>query len=88
MSTLRAQLSDKIPGLDTAKISQTGATSLSTLVSKDKLPVFLAAYNKGLVNVFYCSLAMACVALVASTCLEWRTMRKEPLGAEAETTST
>ncbi len=86
-NTLRAQLSSKIPGLDIGKLSQTGATDLSQLVPKDKLPVLLAAYNEALVNVFYCALAMSCAAFIAAFFLEWRTMRKQPESAEAETSS-
>ena len=86
-NTLRAQLSSKIPGLDVGKLSQTGATDLSQLVPKDKLPVLLVAYNEALVNVFYCALAVSCVAFVASFFLEWRTMRKDPESADAETSS-
>ena len=86
-NTLRAQLSSKIPGLDLGKLSQTGATDLSQLVPKDKLPVLLAAYNKGLVNVFYCALATSSAAFIAAFFLEWRTMRKQAESAEAETSS-
>jgi hypothetical protein len=84
-NTLREQLSSKIPGLDIGKLSQTGATDLSQLVPKDKLPVLLVAYNEALVNIFYCALAVSCAAFIASFFLEWRTMRKHAESAETET---
>lgn len=86
-STLRVQLRNKIPGLDIAKLSQTGATDLSQLVSIDELPVLLTVYNEALVNVFYCALAMSCAAFIASFFLEWKTMRKQPASVEAERSS-
>lgn len=81
-STLSARLSTEIPGLDAAKLSGTGVTNLASLVPKDKLPGLLAAYNDAIVNVFYCALAMSCVAFVASFFLEWKTVRKQPEIAE------
>jgi hypothetical protein len=74
--TLKTQLGSKIPGLDFNTLSSTGATNLITLVPKDMLPVLLAAYNKAIVNVFYCALSVACLAFIASLCLEWRTVRQ------------
>jgi len=84
-NTLRSQLASKIPGLDTAKIAQSGATEIAQLVSKEQLPVLLAAYNKGIVNIFYCALAMACAAFVASGFLGWKSMKKDMVVKEAET---
>lgn len=76
-STLSTQLSTKIPGFDPADLSATGTTDLSTLVPKDLLPVLLAVYDDAMDNVFYCALALSCVAFVASFFLEWKTMRKQ-----------
>lgn len=82
-NTLKSELATKIPGLDVRKISSSGATNLTRLVSKDMLPILLAAYNKGLVNVFYCALGVASLAFVASLFVEWRTVRQkvEPAAA-------
>lgn len=77
-STLSAQLSTKIPGFDAAKLSRTGTTNLSRLVPKDELSVLLAAYNDAIDNVFYCALAVSCLAFVASFFVEWKTVRKQP----------
>jgi len=76
-STLSTQLSTKIPGFDAAKLSGTGVTDLSKLVTRDLLPVLLAAYNDAMDNVFYCGLALSCLAFVASFFMEWKTMRKQ-----------
>ena len=81
-STLREQLSKKIPGFDAAKLSASGTTNLSRLVPTEQLPILLAAYNKAIDNVFYCALALSCVAFIASFFLEWKTVRKQPEGKE------
>jgi hypothetical protein len=83
-STLSSQLTNKIPGLDVNKLSQTGATDLSGLVDKAELPILLTAYNKAIVNIFYCALAMACVTFLSSFFFEWKSMKKQQPGdAEA-----
>lgn len=68
-------------------LSRTGATDLTHLVPADELPVLLDAYNRGLVNVFYCALAMACGAFVAAWGLEWKSMTKKPVHAQGEAMS-
>ena len=77
-NTLSAQLSTEIPGFDAAQLSRTGTTNLSRLVPEDKLSVLLAAYNDAIRNVFYCALAVSCVAFVASFFVEWKTVMKQP----------
>lgn len=76
--TLRAQLSTRIPGFNAAQLSGTGTTNLSRLVPMDQLPTLLAAYNDAIVNVFYCALAVSCVAFVTSFFVEWKTVKKQP----------
>lgn len=69
-STLRTQLRQSIPGLDASSLSSTGATDLSKLVPHDQLSQLLAAYNKGIDNVFCVALSVSCLAFVASWFVE------------------
>lgn len=71
-------MSDQIPGFDVSKLAQTGTTNVASLVPEDKLPVLLAAYNDAIVNVFYCALAVSCVAFVSSFFLEFKSVKKQP----------
>jgi len=73
-NTLRSELARTLPGFDSSVISSTGATEIRNLVSKDDLPIALAAYNSGINNVFYCALASSCVAFVASLFVEWKSV--------------
>jgi hypothetical protein len=84
-TTLKNELSTSIPGLDVQKVSSTGATDLTKLVPEELVPILLAAYNEGVVNVFYCALGAACLGLVASLFLEWRTVKQQVEVAEDET---
>ena len=65
-NTLTSELSNKLPGFDASAIATAGATQIQDLVSKEQLPTVLAAYNAGIVNIFYCALAFSCLAFVAS----------------------
>lgn len=82
-NTLKSKLSSSIPDLDVQQLSSTGATNLKNLVSEKMLPILLAAYNKGIVNVFYVSPAVALLAFVASLSLERRSVR-QPVAVEED----
>lgn len=74
-STLRSQLARTLPDFDASSISSTGATDIRHLVSRDKLPIVLAAYNAGINSVFYLALGTTCIAFVASLFVEWKSVR-------------
>ncbi|KAF9734949.1 hypothetical protein PMIN06_011010 [Paraphaeosphaeria minitans] len=82
-STLRSQLAQKIPGLDLSAIAHAGATDLAKLIPTDKLPVFHAAYNEGIVNVWYCALGVSAFAFVASWFVEWKSVKGQQIISEA-----
>ncbi|KAK7959111.1 major facilitator superfamily transporter [Apiospora aurea] len=75
--TLTSELA-KIPGdaIDVHAILGSGATDVRKLLAPDQLPAFLAAYNKGIDNVFYVALASALLAFVASLFMEWKSVKK------------
>ncbi|KAF2415860.1 putative efflux pump antibiotic resistance protein [Tothia fuscella] len=77
-STLSTQLGQSIPGFDASAISHAGASDLAKLVPEEQLPALLEAYNKGIDDVFYCALAVACLAFVASWFLKWKSVKKQP----------
>ena len=82
-NTLVSQLSQTLPGFDASIISNTGATDLKKQVPRDQLPTVLRAYNTGIDNVFYCSLATSCLALIASCFVEWKSvLAKQPSPSE------
>ncbi|KAK7188624.1 hypothetical protein DPSP01_005584 [Paraphaeosphaeria sporulosa] len=82
-STLQSQLAQKIPGLDVSSITHAGATDLAKLIPTDKLPVFHAVYNQGIVNVWYCALGVSAFAFVASWFVEWKSVKGKQIIMEA-----
>ena len=75
--TLKTELGTKIPDFDVKGLLSAGATDLTKLVPEQLLPILLTAYNKAIVNVFYCALGAACLGFMASLFLEWRTVRQQ-----------
>ncbi|KAL8663593.1 MAG: hypothetical protein Q9202_003781 [Teloschistes flavicans] len=61
-----------IPDLDPSVLANGGATSLRSMVSGDKLPVLLDVYDDAIRAIWYVALAMACLILLASLGMEWR----------------
>ena len=74
--TLATELARDIPGLDVSSTLNHGATDLAKSVSLDQVPLLLAAYSKGIDNIFYLTLAVSGLAFVAAWFLEWKTVRK------------
>ncbi|KAK8054688.1 hypothetical protein PG994_009755 [Apiospora phragmitis] len=82
--TLTTELAQTLPGkLDVHALLSSGVTDVAKLLPPDQLPAFLAAYNKGICNVFYVALAAAFLAFVASLFLEWKSVKAQPQQQEA-----
>lgn len=75
-STLVSQLSKSLPGFDASVLATSGATDLAKLVPADKVHLLQLAYNTGIVNIFYCTVGVSCLAFLASLFIEWRTVKK------------
>ncbi|OAL49071.1 MFS general substrate transporter [Pyrenochaeta sp. DS3sAY3a] len=76
-STLRAQLSAKIPGLDVSKLSSVGATDLARLVEPGQLGLLREAYNEGVRKVWYVALGVSVFAFVAAWGVEWKSVKRK-----------
>lgn len=75
--TLTRELRRSIPDLDVTAILGQGATDLSRAVTREQLPILLDAYNLGLRHVFFCALAVSCLAFVSSCFLEWKSVKSQ-----------
>jgi hypothetical protein len=82
-STLKTELRGRIPGLDVSAISGSGATSVAKTIPSEQRPVFLQAYNKGIVNIFYCALSVSAFAFISSWFVEWKSVKKQPRSEKA-----
>ncbi|KAK7743154.1 hypothetical protein SLS53_004239 [Cytospora paraplurivora] len=65
-----------VPDLDASAILAMGATGLRAAVGKEYLAAVEKAYNMALTKVFFCSVALAAGAFVASLGMEWRSIKK------------
>ncbi|KAJ4390722.1 hypothetical protein N0V93_004320 [Gnomoniopsis smithogilvyi] len=66
-----------VPNLDADAILAMGATGLRSAVATEYLEAVEKAYNSALTKVFFCSVALAAGALVASLGMEWRSIKKK-----------
>ncbi|KAL1953853.1 hypothetical protein VTO42DRAFT_2113 [Malbranchea cinnamomea] len=66
-----------VPGLDVASVLAAGARNLADVVPADRLPDVLRIYNRALRRSFIVSLAVACLMILPTMAMEWRTVKKK-----------
>ena len=74
---LAHRLEGLIPGLDTNALATGGATSLRSMVSKEKLSIVLDVYNDSIRSIWYLALGLSCLIFLASLGMEWRSVKKD-----------
>ncbi|KKK12024.1 hypothetical protein ARAM_005002 [Aspergillus rambellii] len=80
---LLKNLAEQAPNVDGAKLVAAGATMVRTMVSSEVLPTVLQAYNKALVQTFYCSAAMAACTFIGCLPLSWKPLKGKKIEATA-----
>lgn len=80
-NTLVSRLSG-IPGIDPSMIVDEGATELASIVPSQDIVVVQQAYNKACTKIFLVAVGLACVALLSSLGLEWKSIKKGKNGQE------
>ena len=65
-----------VPNLDPSTLANGGAGALRGEVSADMLPTVLAVYNDSIRSIWYLALALACLILLASFGVEWKSVKK------------
>jgi Major Facilitator Superfamily len=69
-------LASRVPDLDPKVVINTGATSLKTIPELVKyFPEVIASYNDALVGAYEVSLAMACISILGSAFVEWKSVK-------------
>lgn len=63
-------------------ILATGATDLRTTVHPDLIHAVIVAYNGSLVYVFYLATGLACLTILVSLGMQWRSVKEIKDGAE------
>ena len=72
---LSAGLLLEASGIDPAIILRSGATTLKQAVPQEFLPGVLIAYNRALTETWYVSVAMACLTVIGTAGLEWKSVK-------------
>ena len=69
------------PSVDPSIVLRTGATSLKDQVPAAVLPAVIQAYNDALTYCYRVSLAMACLTIIGSLGMEWRSVKGKKIVA-------
>jgi predicted MFS family arabinose efflux permease len=76
LNQLTRNLAIEIPGLDPNLVLNYGATGFIKAVPAQFRDRVLGAYNGALVNVFHIALGLACLAVVGTLGIEWKSVKK------------
>lgn len=72
---LISNLKTLVPALDPAIVLATGATSIQSHIAKEFLPGVTRAYNNALTSAYQVATAMACLTLIGSAVIEWKSVK-------------
>lgn len=75
-NSLTSGLGDVVSNFDPATLTGSGATSLRSEVSAQELPEALDIYNDSMRKIWYLTLGLACIILVSSFGMEWKSIKK------------
>ena len=87
LDTQLVQRLSSFPGFNSSLITSGGATSLLDSLPTDLRPAALIKYNEALRKVFQVGLIMACLNILGSATLEWRSVLKKPKDNGGDETS-
>lgn len=80
---LVSYISRVIPDVDAAAVASTGATSLGTVIPAQYLHGVLEVYNYALTQIFVLVLVMACLTVIGSAAMEWRSVKGKQVAMAA-----
>lgn len=75
-------LGQVIPDLDASTLVNAGAGALRGKVSEDKLPLVIQVYNDSMRSIWYLILGLACLSMVGSLLMEWKSVKAKKAGAD------
>jgi hypothetical protein len=73
-----------LPDLDLSTLAEGSVESFSKLASKEQLPTVLIAYNDSLRGVWYMTLGLAFLILIASLGMEWKNVMTQERDVTAQ----
>ncbi|KAJ7620460.1 major facilitator superfamily domain-containing protein [Roridomyces roridus] len=69
------ELVKNVPGVDPQVVLDVGATDLKNAIDPQFIGAVLESYNNAVVSTFYVSVAMACISLIGSLAIEWKSVK-------------
>jgi len=78
---LGSNLAANVPSLDMSIVLKVGATSIRTAVDSANIGGVLSAYNDALTQTYYVSVAMACLSIIGSAGMEWKSVKGKKVEA-------
>ncbi|MCJ1455034.1 hypothetical protein MMC28_005388 [Mycoblastus sanguinarius] len=75
-NTLLSNIHVAVPQLDPAIVLATGATEVKSAVRPDLIEAVTVAYNGALVRIFYLAVSLACLTILGSMGMEWRSVKE------------
>lgn len=73
----------EIPGFDPSDIVSAGATNLRNIVEPQYLAEVLVEYNAAILKTFQLGLILACLSVLGSVGVEWRSVKGKKVAAAA-----
>ncbi|KAF8176240.1 major facilitator superfamily domain-containing protein [Mycena galopus ATCC 62051] len=73
-----------VPSVDPSIVLRAGATSLKDAVAPAVVDAVIFVYNKALVSAFYVGTAAACLSLVGTVAIEWKSVKAQPEASKSE----
>jgi hypothetical protein len=72
-----------VPSVDPGIVLRAGATSLKDAVAPAVVDAVIFVYNQALVSAFYVATAAACLSVVGTLAIEWKSIKVQPESPEA-----
>ncbi|KAJ7919015.1 major facilitator superfamily transporter [Mycena leptocephala] len=72
-----------VPSVDPSIVLRAGATSLKDAVAPAVVDAVIFVYNQALVSAFYVATAAACLSVVGTLAIEWKSIKVQPESPEA-----
>lgn len=64
-----------VANLEPGIVLREGATELKNVIPRESLPAVLVAYNDAIRETFYVGVAMACLTIIGSAGMEWKSVK-------------
>ncbi|RDW90940.1 hypothetical protein BP5796_02105 [Coleophoma crateriformis] len=76
-SRLASNLHELVPSLNATSVESMGLSDLKSLIGPENLADVLLGFDKSLAQTWYLAVALACVTMVGSATMEWKSVKEK-----------